>query len=266
MYSSQARGAAPADVDDEIEDGVFEGDMSVFSDFQTAWGSRFPGCELPKAWEDDVRGNLAKHRHNAALLREELEKEEFYVEYLERLLADVERVVRRTSTTSTGARSSSDNKSHQVASGAVSSSTQSGNHGLPGNGAAPDGVATSASPAEDTSTPASNHKEATVGSAASADQYVTVITVSSYGEIQKEPRAAPREIDSGLIDNPLYQDIVHANRAKNWVSLFAVSGPSRCFVAVLLEEAFSPFPNSMPILSCFGEREIKASSRLQCSR
>lgn len=66
--------------------------MSVFSDFQTAWAQRFPGCELPKAWEDDVRANLAKHQHRVTYLREELEKEEFYVEYLERLLADVDRV------------------------------------------------------------------------------------------------------------------------------------------------------------------------------
>ncbi|XP_067133285.1 active breakpoint cluster region-related protein [Centruroides vittatus] len=66
--------------------------MSVFSDFQTAWAQRFPGCELPKAWEDDVRANLAKHQHRVSYLREELEKEEFYVEYLESLLADVDRV------------------------------------------------------------------------------------------------------------------------------------------------------------------------------
>ncbi|GAB6030324.1 hypothetical protein CHUAL_005992 [Chamberlinius hualienensis] len=65
--------------------------MSLFGDFQDAWSKRFPGCELPQAWEDDVRANLHTHRRRLALLREEIEKEEFYVEYLERLLAEVER-------------------------------------------------------------------------------------------------------------------------------------------------------------------------------
>lgn len=66
--------------------------MSVFGDFQKAWAQRFPGCELPQAWEEDVRANLSKHRQRVAALNAELEKEEFYVEYLEHLLADVERV------------------------------------------------------------------------------------------------------------------------------------------------------------------------------
>lgn len=66
--------------------------MSVFGDFQKAWAQRFPGCELPQAWEEDVRANLMKHRQKLAALNAELEKEEFYVEYLENLLAHVERV------------------------------------------------------------------------------------------------------------------------------------------------------------------------------
>jgi breakpoint cluster region protein len=65
---------------------------SIFSDFEKAWAQRFPTCELPKAWEEDVRQNLDKHRLKVHVLKEELEKEEFYVQYLERLLADVERV------------------------------------------------------------------------------------------------------------------------------------------------------------------------------
>nr|CAD7423069.1 unnamed protein product [Timema monikensis] len=51
--------------------------------------TRFPGSDLPAAWEEDVIANLAKHKQKVAVLREELEKEEFYVEYLERLLIDV---------------------------------------------------------------------------------------------------------------------------------------------------------------------------------
>lgn len=64
--------------------------MSVFGDFQQVWLQRFPESPLLGAWEEDVRANLAKHKQKVSLLREELEKEEFYVEYLERLLSDVE--------------------------------------------------------------------------------------------------------------------------------------------------------------------------------
>merc|ERR1739838_269699 len=60
------------------------------SEFHKAWRARFPGNELPAAWEEDVRANLTKHRAKVALLKEELEKEQFYVEYLERLLEDVQ--------------------------------------------------------------------------------------------------------------------------------------------------------------------------------
>ncbi|XP_066963866.1 active breakpoint cluster region-related protein isoform X1 [Macrobrachium rosenbergii] len=65
--------------------------MSVFSEFHKAWRARFPGNDLPAAWEEDVRANLTKHRARVALLKEELEKEQFYVEYLECLLSDVQR-------------------------------------------------------------------------------------------------------------------------------------------------------------------------------
>lgn len=70
--------------------------MSLFSDFQNAWSRRFPDCELPQAWEEDVRANLIRHGQRVTELREELEKECFYVEYLERLLADAENHRRRT--------------------------------------------------------------------------------------------------------------------------------------------------------------------------
>ena len=64
----------------------------VFADFRQAWGARFPGSELPDAWEEDVRANLKKHRTKVAILREELEREEMYVEYLQTLLKDIERM------------------------------------------------------------------------------------------------------------------------------------------------------------------------------
>ena len=62
----------------------------TFQDFCLAWRSRFPHSELPAAWEEDVRANLAKHQARVDSLREELEKEEMYVEYLDKLLADIE--------------------------------------------------------------------------------------------------------------------------------------------------------------------------------
>ena len=64
--------------------------MSVFQDFQKEWAHRFPGSELPSAWEDDVRANLSKHQAKVAQLKDELEKEEFYVQYLAKLLQDAE--------------------------------------------------------------------------------------------------------------------------------------------------------------------------------
>eukprot|EP00095_Tigriopus_kingsejongensis_P006139 maker-scaffold98_size375582-snap-gene-2.42 protein:Tk06139 transcript:maker-scaffold98_size375582-snap-gene-2.42-mRNA-1 annotation:"breakpoint cluster region protein" len=75
---------------------------SVFSDFCQAWVARFPGSELPAAWEEDVRANLKKHKAKVALLREELEKEEMYVEYLDKLLCDIEKQ-RKSSTNSSEA-------------------------------------------------------------------------------------------------------------------------------------------------------------------
>lgn len=68
-----------------------ENNNSVFSDFCQAWVERFPNSELPAAWEEDVRGNLKSHKTKVLILREELEKEEMYVDYLQKLLVDIER-------------------------------------------------------------------------------------------------------------------------------------------------------------------------------
>lgn len=64
--------------------------MSVFGDFQQVWSQRFPHSSLPDAWEEDIRANLAKHKQKITALRTEIEKEEIYVEYLERLISDIE--------------------------------------------------------------------------------------------------------------------------------------------------------------------------------
>ncbi|XP_022219147.2 breakpoint cluster region protein isoform X4 [Drosophila obscura] len=65
--------------------------MSVFDDFQRLWMQRFPQSSLSDAWEQDVRASLERHRLKIAELGKELEQETLYVEYLERLLSDVEK-------------------------------------------------------------------------------------------------------------------------------------------------------------------------------
>lgn len=65
--------------------------MSVFSDFQRMWVQKFPESSLSDAWEQDVRASLARHRQRIVDLQKELEQETLYVEYLERLLSDVEK-------------------------------------------------------------------------------------------------------------------------------------------------------------------------------
>lgn len=64
--------------------------MSVFSDFQRMWLQRFPENALSDEWEKDVKASLVRHRQKMVDLRKELEQETLYVEYLERLLDDVE--------------------------------------------------------------------------------------------------------------------------------------------------------------------------------
>lgn len=65
--------------------------MSVFDDFQRLWMQRFPQSSLSDAWEQDVRASLERHKVRINELSKELEQETLYVEYLERLLSDVER-------------------------------------------------------------------------------------------------------------------------------------------------------------------------------
>lgn len=65
--------------------------MSVFNDFQRLWMQRFPQSSLSDAWEQDVRASLERHKLKIAELTKELEQEQLYVEYLERLLSDVEK-------------------------------------------------------------------------------------------------------------------------------------------------------------------------------
>lgn len=65
--------------------------MSVFSDFQRMWVQRFPQSSLSDAWELDVKASLERHKQKISDLTKELEQETLYVEYLERLLSDVEK-------------------------------------------------------------------------------------------------------------------------------------------------------------------------------
>lgn len=64
--------------------------MSVFGDFQRMWMKRFPDNSLSNEWEDDVRASLLRHKQKVNDLSKELEQEMLYVEYLDRLLSDVE--------------------------------------------------------------------------------------------------------------------------------------------------------------------------------
>lgn len=64
--------------------------MSVFEDFQRMWMKRFPENSLSNEWEDDVRASLSRHKQKVHDLSKELEQEMLYVEYLDRLLKDVE--------------------------------------------------------------------------------------------------------------------------------------------------------------------------------
>lgn len=64
--------------------------MSVFADFRRMWMKRFPENSLSSEWEADVRVSLQRHKQKVEDLSKELEQEMLYVEYLERLLSDVE--------------------------------------------------------------------------------------------------------------------------------------------------------------------------------
>ena len=65
--------------------------MSVFSDFQRLWQQKFPDSDLSSAWIEDVKLSLTRHKEKIAELTKELEQEQLYVEYLERLLNEVEK-------------------------------------------------------------------------------------------------------------------------------------------------------------------------------
>lgn len=65
--------------------------MSVFRDFEKLWQEKFPDSALSKDWESDIRASLNRHRDRIEALKDELENEKLYVQYLERLLNDVEK-------------------------------------------------------------------------------------------------------------------------------------------------------------------------------
>lgn len=52
---------------------------------------KFPDSDLSAAWIEDVKLSLARHREKIVELSKELQQETLYVEYLERLLGEVER-------------------------------------------------------------------------------------------------------------------------------------------------------------------------------
>ena len=52
---------------------------------------KFPGSDLSSAWIEDVQLSLTRHKEKILELTKELEQETLYVEYLERLLNEVEK-------------------------------------------------------------------------------------------------------------------------------------------------------------------------------
>ncbi|KAH6934467.1 hypothetical protein HPB50_024539 [Hyalomma asiaticum] len=78
--------------------------MEAFNDLQRHWAKRFPHSKLSLIWEEDLRTLLSTHRQRVAQLREELEQEEFLVQYFERYLSDAERVKRSSSRDNTADR------------------------------------------------------------------------------------------------------------------------------------------------------------------
>lgn len=109
--------------------------MSVFNDFQRLWMERFPQSSLSDAWEQDVRASLERHKVKIHELSKELEQETLYVEYLERLLSDVEKY-RATGGDPTAL--------FEAASGSSSATTSTTTNNGTTNGAAPGGAGSSA--------------------------------------------------------------------------------------------------------------------------
>lgn len=66
--------------------------MSEFSEFCKLWKQNFPNEEIPRQtlWEDDTRANLLRHQKNLEYLKSEVQKEEFYIKFLEKALSNAE--------------------------------------------------------------------------------------------------------------------------------------------------------------------------------
>ena len=64
--------------------------MSEFGAFCAAWKVNFPNEDLPTVWEDDTRANLLRHQKNLEYLKSEVQKEEFYIKFLEKALSNAE--------------------------------------------------------------------------------------------------------------------------------------------------------------------------------
>lgn len=66
--------------------------MSVFNEFQKMWAQKFPDSSLSGAWEADIRASLDRHKERIVELQKELEQENLYCMYLEKLLSDVAKI------------------------------------------------------------------------------------------------------------------------------------------------------------------------------
>lgn len=98
--------------------------MSVFADFQRMWMKRFPENSLSSEWEDDVRVSLQRHKQKVVDLSKELEQEMLYVEYLERLLSDVQEFRKAGGDPSVPIQSTDDDEQSSAAAAAATASEQ----------------------------------------------------------------------------------------------------------------------------------------------
>ncbi|KAH7956826.1 hypothetical protein HPB52_012824 [Rhipicephalus sanguineus] len=173
--------------------------MEAFNDLQRHWAKRFPHSKLSLIWEEDLRTLLSTHRQRVAQLREELEQEEFLVQYFERYLSDAERVKRSSSRDNTGDRKagSENGDSSRNSNGVVGTS-----NGLPEAAAA---ALTSSTCEKAASLKREKDSNSAEGLAASVNgttdehgkPYVTVIAVSGFTRSASSERSSAAAASTG---------------------------------------------------------------------
>lgn len=170
--------------------------MEAFNDLQRNWAKRFPHSKLSLIWEEDVRTLLSTHRQRVAQLREELEQEEFLVQYFEQYLSDAERVKRSSSRDNAGNK----NAGHENGDNVRNSNGVGTSNGLPEAAACitSSTCEKAANSKQDQTSGNAEDKSASVNGTTDehGKPYVTVIAVSGFtrsasSERNSSPAAAP---------------------------------------------------------------------------